>query len=525
MLDDADDVPTSATIPCDVCIVGAGAAGITMARSLAGTRHRVVVLESGGLDFEDRVQRLEQGSVSGLEYDVESSRLRYFGGSTNHWAGMSRPLDPEDFEIRDWIAHSGWPFARTDLDPYYANAQRICDLGPFRYDLEWWLKRLSGVRPLIDNDTIRTALFQIGPGTRFGEKYRSELRRATNVQVLLHANAVNVRSDEARVRGVDVATLAGNRFAVDAGIVVLALGGLESPRLLLASQDTNPAGLGNDRDLVGRFFMDHPHVVLGRLVLADRAPDPELSFFVGVPFARAGLLAMEPPRTLLGALAFTPRVARALGLQGWSATLFPIEGDDERDSGTVRDAGSAQVSDAAIDALVGDIEGRSAVPRPTHEVETLSGGRTEVSNEFALFVRSEQTPNPESRVTLTSETDELGVPRLDLHWALTDDDWSQMRRGVDVLAREVGRMGLGRVQRDPGMPTEVGYGSHHSGTTRMHDDPAQGVVDADGQVHGVENLFVAGSSVFPTGGFANPTLTIVALALRLADRVKVLLAG
>jgi len=522
MFDDADDVPTGATIRGDVCIVGAGAAGITIARSLAGTRHRVVVLESGGLDFEAPVQRLARGIVSGLHYDLESSRLRYFGGSTNHWAGMSRPLDPEDFEVRDWVPFSGWPFRRTELEPYYERAQPICDLGPPRYDLEWWLGRLPGVQPLVHNDTMRTALFQIGPGTRFGEKYRSELRRATNVRVILHANAANVRSDEARVHGVDVATLAGNRFTVDADVVVLALGGLENPRLLLASRDTNPAGLGNDRDLVGRFFMDHPQVHLGRLVLADRAPDPELSFFVGVPFARAGLAAMDPPRTLLGAVALTRAAARDQRLPGWSTTLFPFEGGDDDDASPSSDA-TTGISTAAVAALVGDIEGRSGVPRPAREVETL-GGRTRVSNQFALLVRSEQTPNPESRVALNSETDELGVPRLDLHWALTDDDRSHMLRGVEIFAREVGRLGLGRVLREPDVPPVVEYGSHHSGTTRMHRDPAYGVVDAHAQVHGVENLFIAGSSVFPTEGFANPTLTIVALALRLADRIARVLA-
>jgi choline dehydrogenase-like flavoprotein len=516
MLDRANNVTRGSTLRADVCIVGAGAAGISLARELTGGRHSVIVLESGAFEFSEDTQDLYAGTNSGLPYDVFGSRLRFFGGSTNHWAGQCRPFDPADFEARDWVPNSGWPFGRSELLPYYERAQEMCDLGPFEYDVDWWLDRMKDVDALLDTNKVRTAVYQIGPATQFGTKYRKVLVDAENVNVMLGANVVNVRLDGNRVAGVDVKTLEGNEFAVDAKLVVLALGGIENARLLLASRFQRPAGLGNTNDLVGRYFMDHTLVAFGRLLLGEAAPVPALHYFVGVPMKKAGFPDLKnlAPRFLFGQFVLTPRATRDAQIPNFAAMLSGLRNGQDTQGITGSD----------IAALVGDVEGRTGVERPTLEMITITGETRKGSDHFELQINMEPTPNPDSRVTLTGELDALGVPRVDLRWAFHPNDFASMERGAAILAREFGRRGLGRVHLGPAETLPLKYGNHHMGTTRAHKRATQGVVDANCEVHDVANLYVAGSSVFPTGGFSNPTLTIVALALRLAKRVDKVLA-
>ena len=513
MLDNANKVPRGETVHADVCIVGAGAAGITVARELAGTKHSVVLLESGPIEFDQAAQDLYAGSVSGLPYDLVKSRLRYFGGATNHWAGQSRPLDRADFEARDWVPASGWPFGRSALDDHLRKAQKMCDLGPFRYDAEYWVQRNPKVEPLLDTDAVRTAIFQIGPGTLFGAKFKDDVVKARNVRVIVEANVVNVRVDGSRAAGVDVLTLAGNAFTVDSPVLILAAGGIENARILLASRSQRPNGLGNDRDLVGRYFMDHSLLTVGKVILSDRAPDPALYFFDGLPFTDFGLApgsGFLRKRRVLGMLALSPSAAEAARIPALSAQLFPPPPTP---------AASAIPEDDIV-SLIGDVEGRTGKARAPKEVTFYGGEIRRATDRFDLRVGLEPTPSPDSRVTLSAELDPLGMPRVDLRWAFNPTDWDAVERGVEVLGREIGRLGVGRVQRGDAETAYREWGNHHMGTTRMHRDPSLGVVDQHAQVHGVEGLYVAGSSVFPTAGFANPTLNIVALSLRLAARLK-----
>jgi choline dehydrogenase-like flavoprotein len=262
--------------------------------------------------------------------------------------------------------------------------------------------------------------------------------------------------------------------------------------------------------------MDHAQVAAGRVVLSDQAPDPALHFFSGVPFADAGIPDEEeaPGRTLLGAFALTAAAAAVARVPAWSATL-----------GTPGPALQGPVDDHDVLQLTRDIEGRSTTRRQSREITVYGGEVRQASDRFDLLVSMEPTPTPDSRITLTDELDALGMPRADLQWAIASDDWHSMERGIEVLARELGRAGVARVYRAEAEGiTPVLYGSHHMGTTRMHTDPALGVVDANCEVHGVSGLYVGGSSVFPSVGFSNPTLTIVALALRMAERLQRVLA-
>ncbi|MDQ1535067.1 MAG: hypothetical protein QOF28_2828 [Actinomycetota bacterium] len=486
-LRDANTVPRDTTVQADVCIVGGGAAGITLARELSKTRARVVLLESGNTTFDEATQALYDGVSTGDGYDVGASRLRLLGGSTNHWAGWCRPLDPADFEPRPWVRNSGWPITRADLDPYYNRALPLVGVAQEPFDAAYWIKQRPDalVVPILENATMTTSVFRYSPGPyRFGAQYRAALERARNVDVYLQANGVNIATTGEStqvVEHVDVATLKGNRFRVEAPVCVLALGGIENARILLASSDSRPRGLGNEHDLVGRYFMDHPEGDIGTLLLTGRVPD---NFLGG---------RIDSLRTVI---TFKPEVFEK---QQLNATAFVIEPEKTTSVDFTGKIASSDVAD-----VLRATEGGSSVP-------------------YLLFLRGEPEPNPDSRVTLTDQRDALGVPRVDLHWQLGPDDRARYRKAINLLAQQFGFAGAGWLRVDPpdfgSKKTEMFYGSHHMGTTRMHADPTRGVVDTDCKVHGTDNLYIAGSSVFPAVGYSNPTLTILALTLRLADHL------
>jgi choline dehydrogenase-like flavoprotein len=496
MLRDARSVTDQSVLQTDLCILGAGAAGITLAREFAGTPHDVLLLESGGFDFDEKTQSLYDGESDGTVLVpsnpyLRRSRLRYFGGSTNHWEGFCRPLDLIDFRAREWVPHSGWPIGFSELVPYYRRAAELCQLEglaipePETNPADRAPLLLEGVEGVLHER------FHLSPPTRFGAAYRQEVVHSSNVTVCLFANAVELTTnhDASRVESVEVKSLKQNAFKVVAKYFVLACGGIENPRLLLASNSVEPKGLGNRHDLVGRFFMEHPHLVAGALAY--------------VPPSSA------PPRSLDSLMGDSPRTTGLLRLSDASqethrllnCSIQPLTITRARNVGSFM---------KGVASMVSRIESGS--------------GPDETRPLFAhLLVRAEQSPHPDSRVRLGAETDPFGKPRARLEWRLNDLDRTTIRRSLDLVGRRIGEAGRGRVRIVPvlerGWPPTQG-GSHHMGTTRMHSDPKHGVVDANGRVHSVSNLFIAGSSNFPTSGSANPTLTLVALSFRLAENLK-----
>lgn len=521
MATDGRDIPQDTVLEFDVCVIGAGAAGITIARDFSGEHMRVGLLESGGFHYEKEVQKLYRGQNTGRPYfRLDEARLRFFGGTTNHWEGWCRPLDPIDFDQRDWVAHSGWPLTREELLPYYRRAHKLCQLGPFDYNPENWFSSWDGDAILRNSlKKIAPTVFQYSPPTRFGVEYRDELEQADNVEILIHSTVTELvpKRGAEEIKIARIRTLAGNEFHVKADHFVLATGGIENARLLLASNSVRPAGLGNRHDLVGRFFMDHPHFVAAALLPARRK--------LRLPFFKRREV---DGTTVEGVLTVPPEIQKREMLLNLSVQLRPpkqlantyLGADDGwlavRDVFADMKRGNPP-SDLArhLKRILGDLDG------------TIEGAYQEVSGSdttvFPLFCRTEQCPNPVSRVQLSRETDALGVPRADLHWTLSRQDLQSVRRGMELLAMEMGRIGVGRVKVPATVDqwgSRIEGGWHHMGTTRMAHDPRSGVVDPQCRVYGLENLFVAGSSVFPTSGFSNPTLTIVALALRLSTHLK-----
>jgi choline dehydrogenase-like flavoprotein len=496
MLSSANDLEDGARLVADVCIVGAGAAGITLALELIDSGLQVCVLAGGGLELARAEQELYQGTMSGLDgFTLDARRVRAFGGTTHWWAGWCRPLAVEDFEARDYIPHSGWPIDFEQLAPFYERAHRTLELGAFNYDLELILTRAERSWLQLEGSAVRSELFQFSPPTRMGSTYRSQIEEAANVRALADGHMLDLEADGRRVVRLSCGTLAGKRFTVEAGRFVLAMGALENARMLLAADDGR--GVANGSDAVGRYFMEHPHYRSSVKVVSPEGIDTT-SYARFAADTRVSDDHPEAPIDVVAVLALSAEAREREGLPTWNATLVDADGD----------LGEA---DAQHEGAIGPL-GVAELLRPQKSAKL-----------WTLTCRVEQAPDPDSRVTLIDERDAFGIPRIDLHWKIRERDNEALVRSLELLGADLARNRMGRLY----VPTSAGRfdfprgsGCHHMGTTRMANDPEHGVVDADCLCFDLDNLYLAGSSVFATSGASNPTLTIVALAHRLADHLK-----
>jgi choline dehydrogenase-like flavoprotein len=526
--------PARTTVEVDVCIVGGGAAGISIARELSSRNVSVALLEAGGLKLEAETQALYRGESVGLRYGaLDETRFRYFGGSTNPeaWGGWCKPLDEIDLEERPWVPHSGWPLTWDDLEPWYRRAQVVCEAGAFDYDLDSWRKRVDV--PLgefaISGNRIVTQLAQLSPPTRFGRRYRDELGASRDVTVYLHANATRIVTDAdgSTAEIVEAVTLEGQRLSVGCRVVILAAGGIENARLLLVSPGSRGVGIGNENDLVGRFFMDHPRLELGSVEFAEGAL-PNL-YDPSYKFRKRRKTPVSPyDHTLVaGSLAVAPEIQQSehlLNFRAWIVATYPGHGSPAADAMKRLYIG---LRERELPATIRD-DLAAIARRPDHAAATAIGRllRPErLVQTYRLVNVLEPEPLPESRVTLSDAVDSLGLPRTRLDWHVGDLVRRTLATAHSILDEDLRRSGVGRLvdpyrldQKDRFLDS-LAWVWHHMGTTRMHADPESGVVDPDCRVHSTTNVYVAGSSVFPTSGNDMPTLTIVALALRLADHV------
>ncbi len=525
MLKDLRDLPQDTVIVADLCIIGAGAAGITLARRLRGQGHSICLIESGGFEFSEPVQDLYKGGLVGLPYqDLDVARLRFFGGTTNHWEGMCAPLMPMDFDRRSAVPLSGWPISYGDVARYYGEAQEVCQLGPLRYGLSDWLE---AERRLPDLSRVLSRVYQYGPPARFGSVYRQELVDADDVTILLHANVTEIMVDDGGevVRGLRLATLDGTTATARSGRYVLACGGIENPRLLLSSDQVHTAGIGNGHDQVGRYFMEHYEVwpVDVAMTAAKEKVQPYFGFNVDGLYIKPCMVLEPKVQESLGIAnggAVLDSTAYNKDVTGFVALRRLLNGVREGDMAEAREALPLIFSDLDDVAQGAWRKVRGQRYRP------LAEDRQAVS----VKIYGEQVPNPDSRVTLGDERDALGMRRPVLDWRLTDLDRHSGVTSARIIGEGLTGEGAGRARmaewvEDEGWPDTLEGGMHHMGTTRMSADPRHGVVDTDCRVHGMRNLYVAGSSVFSTCGYANPTLTIVAITLRLADHLSTRMAG
>jgi choline dehydrogenase-like flavoprotein len=450
-----------------------------------------------------------------------------------------RPLDAIDFEERDWVPYSGWPFGKTLLDPFYERAQAICRIAPPSFSVKDWEEHPKAERLSVQGDQIQTVIFKFGGRDPFIEDYVPEITRAPNITTYLYANVINIETNEAArtVKRLRVACISGNKFWVSAKFIILAAGAIEIPRILLLSSRYQNAGLGNQNDLVGRFFMEHLHFQLGLLIPSDQNIFQRTSLYNHIHHING-----VPIR---GKLNLKEKVLRRNKLLNYVAQLDPMimlysslrdMFCPYRSSDSVR----------SLKAIHSAFFRGTQLKNPGSHLKNISAGLDDVivtiyraikRGAIKIFNRkkirlyslenmSEQAPNPDSRVTLSSDKDKLGMNHIRLDWRLSPIDIDSAIRTQEILDREFQREGLGRLYyrlKDKNPPMRISGGWHHMGTTRMHVDPRKGVVDENSRIHGMSNLYVAGPSVFPTGGYANPSLTIVALAARLADHIKMIM--
>ncbi len=528
MIIDFRETEEGYTTSADICIVGTGVAGLTLARELLKTGLKICLVESGGEDFDRDTQDLYDGEVTGRTYSpLKKSRLRFFGGTTAIWGGRCVPLDPIDFEPRPGICETGWPFRIDALSEYYAKANEHFELPFDVYDERLWEKTNINP-PAFDHDQIRSGFWQFDDKYwRFGLAQCRDLTEHPRVEVLLHANVVNIDTNDNthKITQLQIASLNGKRGAIKARKFVLACGGIENARLLLAADQINPQGLGNDHDQVGRYFMEHPRARIGTLKLQD-----PVSFWLTyrkhflrgghkvIPALRLGEKIQRETRALNSAMTIKFQVSPEKGVTS-SKALYDTILKRSSPNRFMRRIWRYQrrTTDFFSSLGVRDLAKRQ-----------MKAGK----GDLYLIGRAEQAPNPDSRIMLSSERDALGMRKSVLDWRLLPVDTHSLRVLADTFDGELRRINLGSVEKSNWLETDtvdwpidptIGRhpigGYHHMGTTRMADDARQGVVDAQCCVHGIDNLYIAGSSVFPTSGWANPTLTIVAMTLRLADHL------
>ncbi|MCC6468714.1 MAG: GMC family oxidoreductase [Alphaproteobacteria bacterium] len=535
MFEDARRLADKTSIEADICVIGAGAAGITIASGFVGTGRRVCVIESGGLDFDSNVQRLHKGINTGLYYEpLDLCRVRGFGGSTGPqgWGGWCKPLASIDFSDRPWLSMPGWPFGRQELDAYYQRAFSTLSLPPETERIAQAAEGGSEVLQLA-NTVCRTELCALSPQPHLGHVSRDLLRAAPNVRVLLYANATLIATDPAAraVTSVQVATLAGNTLDVTARFIVLAAGGIENPRLLLLSDQVNSRGLGNHADLVGRCFMEHPRFSWGSVTATHLAP-LLLRYDPGSVVRQRKIGASQPASDLLFGAGValdeaTQRNQKILNGRSW---IVPTPESGEHESGREFKEIVFWLKKRRIPADLGRRLGRVArnMPNVAATIALHLRGRVKRPRRWQFITVMEQDAYPDSRVTLDRSRDALGLRKVRLHWrigALTEESFRRTRRLLVANMKAAGvncEMNLAAAEAEP--VDEPRWVWHHMGTTRMSRQAGDGVVDPNCRLHGMENLYVAGSSVFPTGGNDMPTLTIVALAHRLTDHLRSRLA-
>ncbi|HVY23080.1 MAG TPA: GMC family oxidoreductase [Steroidobacteraceae bacterium] len=547
---DLRNMPATQDWKTDVCIIGAGAAGITLALELMDSGLDVLVLESGGMKAEPATQALYAGTVSDehLHSPPDKYRQRRLGGSTTIWGGRCMPFDEIDFESRSYVAHSGWPMALQELQPFYARANQLCEAGEYAYTIEQAFNR--PMRPMIaefhSNHFTTNTLERFSCPTDFAARYGHLLRAAKNVRLVLHANVTRIQlnGDGLQVESITASTLPehGNKtLVVKARHFVLATGGIEVARMLLANRDVHAGGIGNHHDVVGRYYMCHLAGTVGTLTFRRSLSQ----VWHGYDVSDDGVYCRRR-------LALRPDVQRAQGIGNFIARLHHprITLPEHRNAVlSLLYLAKPLIPYEYGKRLYGE-EGTPLLTWLKHLRNVLAGpfdaagfawhmlrDRKLAERKFpsiiikpkaplfSLDFHAEQEPNPASRITLGNERDALGIPRVNVDWRYTSGDVSTVSRAIALLAGDIEQSGAGTFDYDPAslefeMTRYGAYGGHHIGTARMGIDERSSVVNADCRVHGVNNLYISSAAVFPTSSQANPTLTIVALALRMAAHLR-----
>ena len=530
MLIDACQCDSITTIQADVCIIGAGIAGLALASEFLQTKHQVVVLESGNEHITRKSQSWFEGELRGAPaHPLTQSRVRTYGGSGTRWGGQCIPMQAIDFEERRAIADSGWPVTRTQIDPYYRRAQEFFGLVRPHDDVtQWQLQQGESLQPAA-NEVLCADVIRFARPLDVGQSLRSSVSKSLNVNVYMNAPVTNLElaADSKRLAAAQVKLLNHAVIKFQASVFILACGGVENSRLLLASNTQHVDGLGNEYDNVGRYFMDHPYLTPGYWQPSSAVDKTPLSLIENFSALATGDRGAHAVYTL------SETIRRSESLLGCGGYFIQME--DYQTTPRYFSRGSQalvaltdklkrqRLPDNDTPRLLGDLlrDSRSALSTLQGRLHALRKKQPR----YALRLQVEASPLRHSRITLTNKKDAAGVPEPCVNWQMHKDDWRSVDRFRQVFAQAIKGQGVGRLVddfsvTDKGWPSSMQGGKHHLGGTRMHNDKRLGVVDKHLRVHSLQNCYVTGSSVFPTGSWVNPTLTLTALTIRLADHLK-----
>lgn len=512
------------SIDCDICIIGGGVAGLVIANELVQTGLKIALVESGGEQYDQTTQDLYRANNIDFPFPNTSlSRLRFLGGSSNHWQNNTSPLSPLDFEKREGIANSGWPINFDELARYYSKAEHYCGVGNDGYSLGKWIK-VSGMSDIVAGSShieTRIAKVPFSP-TRFFEKYGNKLVLSDNVEIITQSNLIDVEFNEssAQLEKAMFKTLKGNEFSVIAGKFIMCLGGIENARMMLHFNEKYNDKLGNQSDAVGRYLMEHPTPRAAHLI-AEKTPALDLYFgYRAENKSIAGFLSLtdESVRANNTINLRMPFIAQSNYILSDGISSSHILGESLSNFELPEDASTHAwniLSD--IDMVIEAIARKKFDTKIFDHASKVSG--------FEIPMMMEQTPDRNNRVMLSGNKDELGLAKVNIEYRVTDLDKQRLWHSLDIFAKEIATLGFGRLKilRERSLRIwrdQLGFSQHHMGTTRMSNNPNSGVVDRDSKVFGTKNFYIGGSSVFPTGGSVPPTLTIVALSIRLANHIR-----
>ena len=524
MIIDANLYDKNMSLQADICILGAGIAGIVLAKELLPHFENIALIESGGTSYSAETQSLYSPETKPSLYpDPEYSRLRMLGGSSNHWENGTEPLDPIDFEKREWVDNSGWPIEYSDVSYYYIKAAQYCGVGTDGYDVNKWTKTLNTKDLFSKSSLIESSIVKNGiPPTRFFEKYGDELISSNNLTVYKNANVTDIHYDpeSLKVTTITFQSLNKIKHSISAKIFIMCLGGIENARMMLEFNAKYNNVLGNQNDNVGRYFMDHPTIRAAHLYPFD---DINFDFYKGKWFTGKGVVgnlklskdSLKENNTINMRVALNRQSKLNLshGISSLHILSEQIQDSDIADNFGIHITNIIKDLDTVTDTI-----SRKSFDYPLFDDSDKFGG-------YQLLAMMEQTPSRNNRIRLGADRDALGIRKVIIDWEVTQKDKDMAWSSLDIFAKSVGIEALGRVrllkERESRIwDSQLGFGHHHIGTTRMGYTQKDGVVDSNQKVFGSKNLYISGSSVFPTGGHVPPTLTIVALTIRLADHIK-----